>query len=165
MKPIPTVFEYLPFILCVSGKRLLMDSGDHGTRIAFYAYMSRNEPVQEHKVLVFDVTKTNYGNGYNNNTGIFIAPSNGVYVLTFTVHSYHNSYASVDIIVNHELEGTIFTDSSDGWDRNAATAIVVVWMNQGDVSFVRTSTTYKSIGDLWSDNTGRCSFAGWKISN
>ncbi|XP_071123979.1 heavy metal-binding protein HIP-like [Mytilus edulis] len=146
-------------------KRLLVNN-IVSNRIAFYAYMKKNEPIQQHKTLIFDVIKTNFGNGYNNNTGAFTAPSSGVYVLTFTVHpGSSGSFASVNIVVNNEQEGAIYTDSNEGtFDLNAATAVVVVWMNQGDVSFVRTSTTDPPSGSLRSDDGGRCSFAGWKIS-
>ncbi|CAG2196768.1 unnamed protein product [Mytilus edulis] len=146
-------------------KRLLVNN-IVSNRIAFYAYMKKNEPIQQHKTLIYDVIKINFGNGYNNNTGAFTAPSSGVYVLTFTVHpGSGSSFASVEIVVNNEQEGAIYTDSNEGThDLNAGTAVVVVWMNQGDVSFVRTSTTHPVIGSIRSDDGGRCSFAGWKIS-
>ncbi|CAG2225535.1 unnamed protein product [Mytilus edulis] len=76
-----------------------------------------------------------------------------------------STFASVEIVVNNEQEGAIYTDSNEGThDLNAATAVVVVWMNLGDVSFVRTSTTHPPSGSIRSDDGGRCSFAGWKIS-
>ncbi|CAG2196763.1 unnamed protein product [Mytilus edulis] len=76
-----------------------------------------------------------------------------------------STFASVEIVVNNEQEGAIYTDSNEGThDLNAATAVVVVWMNLGDVSFVRTSTTHPPSGSLRSDDGRRCSFAGWKIS-
>ena len=36
-------------------------------------------PLKEHKDIVFDRVITNVGNGYNTQTGHFIAPSNGTY--------------------------------------------------------------------------------------
>lgn len=142
-----------------------MNGGDHGDRVAFYAFMSHNEAILKHHTLTFDETKVNYGSGYNNNTGTFRAPVSGVYVITTTIHPYENSAASIEIIVNSNVHGSIFTDSSDGWDINASTGIVIAWMNQGDVSFVRTSASYNSYGSLYSGTILRCSFAGWKISD
>ncbi|XP_071128150.1 uncharacterized protein [Mytilus edulis] len=147
------------------GKRLLMSNPDQGDRIAFYASMSRSEPVQRHRTLVFDNINVNYGHGYNNNTGTFTAPKSCVYILTFSIHSSSKSYTSADIIVNNESVGRGFTDSSEAWDLNSATIIAVAWMNQGDVSFVRTSPDYNSTGTLYSDYMAKSSFAGWKIAN
>ncbi|CAG2225529.1 unnamed protein product [Mytilus edulis] len=146
-------------------RRLLVNSGDHGDRVAFYAFMSNNEAILKHHTLTFDVTKVNYGSGYNNNTGIFTAPASGVYVITTTIHPFINSAASIDIIVNNNVQGSIFTDSTEGYETNAATGIVIAWMNQGDVSFVRTSANYNSYGSLYSIIINRCSFTGWKISD
>ncbi|XP_063416119.1 uncharacterized protein LOC134697761 [Mytilus trossulus] len=128
--------------------------------------MSTSEPVQKHRTLVFDNINVNYGHGYNNNTGVFNAPKSGVYILTFSIHSSSTSYTSADIIVNNVSVGRGFTDSSEAtWDLNSATIIAVAWMNQGDVSFVRTSPDYASLGTLYSGYMARSSFAGWKITN
>lgn len=148
----------------ISGKRLLGNTGQSDLT-SFYAYMSTNEPVQKHKTLVFDVTRLNYGKGYNNNTGVFIAPTSGLYIFSFTVHSYTNSYGSFELVVNNEVQGAIFSDSSVSTELNAATVVIPSWVNQGDVVYVRTHSTYGSTGYLRSDTYARSSFAAWKISS
>lgn len=146
-------------------KRLLIDSAPSPGIVAFYAYMSANEPLQQHKTLIFDVIKMNYGHGYSNFTGAFTSPVTGLFIFTFTAHPSVNSAASLEFVVNGQVHGKIFTDGSEGWETSAATAVFPVWLNQGDVCNVQTHPTYKSFGFLQNDNLMRCSFAAWKVDN
>lgn len=51
--------------------------------VAFHAYMSQNEPNPSlHHALIFEVVKTNVGCGHDELSGMFTAPSPGVYVFT-----------------------------------------------------------------------------------
>lgn len=51
--------------------------------IAFYAYMSANEPNPSlHHALIFDAVKTNVGGGHNQFSGMFSTPTTGLYVFT-----------------------------------------------------------------------------------
>uniref|UniRef100_K1S3U9 Heavy metal-binding protein HIP n=1 Tax=Magallana gigas TaxID=29159 RepID=K1S3U9_MAGGI len=55
---------------------------------AFYAYLSSDvaHPGQG-QILKFDPVKTNAGNGYHPNSGVFIAPETGYYVFSWTSRS------------------------------------------------------------------------------
>jgi hypothetical protein len=41
--------------------------------------------ISEQHLLRFDVVKTNQGNGYHPNTGVFMVPETGIYVFTWTI--------------------------------------------------------------------------------
>jgi len=125
--------------------------------------MSSNEVnPSKHHTLVFDVVKTNAGNGYNKYTGFFTAPISGLYVLTSSLTMDRPmSYASYDIIKNADIEGTFFVDADDKYHSSSIT--VVASLNAGDVLFVRTSSTYTPHGSIFSQSVARSSVAGWRI--
>ena len=116
----------------------------------------------KHHTLVFDVVKTNAGNGYSKYTGLFTAPFSGLNVLTSSLTMDRpRSYASYDIIKNADIEGTFFVDADDRYHSSSLT--VVVSLNAGDVLFVRTSSTYPPHGNVISNANERPSVAGWLI--
>lgn len=120
-------------------------------------------PSTEH-VLVFDVVKTNIGNAYHPNTGVFIVPESGVYVLTWTFRIGGNHDHSIQLIVNREDIGSVYLHTVNGVE-GEATGIVVTHVNAGDDVFVRTHPKLQ-IGPghyIQSDMHGKSSFAGWKI--
>lgn len=136
--------------------------------VSFYAYISSklSSPSTEH-VLVFDVAKTNLGNAYHPNTGVFIVPESGVYVFTWTFRIGAINDHSIELILNREDVGTVYLNTIDGVDAEATgiVMIVVEHVNAGDDVFVRTHPQLQiGTGHYINSNTfGRSSFAGWKI--
>ena len=59
-------------------------------QVAFYAYMSTNEPANlpQHHTLIFDTVKTNKGLGYHKGDGISIVPTAGLYI--FFMYCYRS---------------------------------------------------------------------------
>jgi hypothetical protein len=136
---------------------------DTGNTIAFYAMMSKNTPsINLQYPLKFDVVKTNQGNAYHPNTGVFMVPQTGTYVFTWTVRiDIHNAH-STELIVNTESVGIVHLSTGET-TIGEVTGIVVVHVNAGDDVFVRTFGNYNS-GFITSDVAGRSSFAGWKLA-
>lgn len=160
-----TSFKQLISLFLFLGKRLLEDT-EQSNIVAFYAYMGTDEPIQKHKTLIFDVEKMDKGKGYNNDTGVFMAPTSGLYIFSFTIHSNRNSYGSYELVVNHEVLDAIFNDSSNNGELSGSTAVIPVWVNIGDVVYVRTHSTYDGTsGYIYSGIYARSSFAAWKVSN
>ncbi|CAG2253263.1 unnamed protein product [Mytilus edulis] len=145
-------------------KRLLVQPTTmQSSQIGFYAYMSQNEnSLSKHHTIIFDVQKTNVGNGYNPFSGLFTAPQDGLYTFATSITMIHH-YASFELVKNADVQGSFFVDADGESEWRSSSSIVVLVLVQGDVVFVRTSTTYVPHGDIHSSKDGRSSFTGWLI--
>ena len=101
----------------------------------------------KHHTLIFDVQKTIAGNGYNPFSGLFTAPSDGLYVFSCSNVMVH-SYASFNVVKNAEIQGTLFVDASAENEWRYSSITLVLNLTKGDVMFVRTSTTYQPHGSI-----------------
>ena len=131
--------------------------------VAFYAYMSKPEPAPSyHHTLIFDVAKTNLGNGYSKHSGTFVAPSAGVYVFTWTINSgVHGSHA-INLMVNSAVAGGTLTDTQDTNDYDSDSNTAVLVLNQGDnVNLRTTQPSDRTV--INADNHAFTSFCGWKL--
>ena len=108
--------------------------------------------------LAFDTVITNVGNAYHPQSGTFIAPRTGLYVFTWTIRLWGNSYHTSELLVDNNVVNTIYLNPSNQID-GSVTGTAVVLVNQGDV-LVRTGSDFNN-GDIKSDTNGRSSFAGW----
>lgn len=132
--------------------------------VAFYAYMSKTEVTPStHHMFIFDTVITNEGGGYNPNLGAFTAPTQGVYVFTWTVTCSENGYIISEIVANTQAVGRTFADSADHADMNSPTGIVVKALNAGDNVYVRT-VSIASRGNIISYEWARTTFSGWKLN-
>lgn len=155
----------MTFSIAFLSVRLLVPptSTSAASPIAFYAYMSNNllSP-GGNQILKFDSVKTNVGNGYHHNTGVFIAPASGYYVFTWNVRFMHSIH-SAELVVNNEVYGALYMDYSPSVDGHG-TGVAVAHVNTGDDIYVRIRIqNCINQGAIWSDPCGRSSFAGWKI--
>jgi hypothetical protein len=148
--------------LLFSGRLLATVPHDTGNVIAFYAYMSANTPpITLQHPLRFDVVKTNAGNAYHPNTGVFMVPQTGIYVFTWTIRIDGTNYHSAELVANSDSVGVVHLNAAGR--TGEVTGIVVVHVDNGDDVFVRTYRDYNS-GFVTSDGAGRSSFAGWKLA-
>lgn len=82
-------------------KDRIIPPSSHDETVAFDAYMSTNmNNIGGQQTLIFDVVKTNAGNGLHPTKGVFTAPSSGFYVFTWTIRLHHNSFHSIVLIIN-----------------------------------------------------------------
>ncbi|XP_063447236.1 uncharacterized protein LOC134726749 [Mytilus trossulus] len=133
------------------------------SRPAFYAYMSSNEyNPGPHHTLIFNQVISNIGNGYSQYTGIFTAPSTGVYVFSYTIMPDSGAYIPVEIIKNAGVMESSFTRSYSVY-RHSVSVTIVIQLNAGDVCYVRTSTGSAPSGNIYSSTSARTSFAGWLL--
>lgn len=132
--------------------------------VAFYAYMSASEPNPSlHHALVFDVIKTNVGGGYNQLSGMFSAPSSGLYVFTWTIYTGDHGQTDFRIYVNHdEVVGTWGETDNNQHDNDSDSGSMVVSLNAHDNVYIRSSmacTTY-----VISNAGATTTFAGWRLN-
>ena len=118
-----------------------------------------------HHTFIFDRVIINIGGNYNRHTGIFTSTELGVYIFSWTVFCYHGSYFGSELIVNSNVKGGITCESLHPENDffNSASSVVVLQINSGDVVYVRTHPSNGMDGGIFSGDTQRTSFAGWKI--
>lgn len=132
--------------------------------VAFYAYMSASEPNPSlHHALIFDEVKTNVGGGYNQFSGMFTAPSPGLYVITWTIYTGDHGQTAFFIYVNHNVFGATFgeTDNNQN-DFDSDSGSMVVNLNAHDNVYIRTSRACSTY--VISDSSRRTTFAGWRLN-
>jgi len=94
----------------------------------------------------FETTITNLGGGYNNQTGVFTAPVNGVYMFSCSLLDHwsgHNATAlngktmlHADIVQNNRVLGRVFAHGEDT-HRDQGANTVFTYASQGDKVFIR----------------------------
>ncbi|XP_034310969.2 complement C1q-like protein 3 [Magallana gigas] len=153
----------------VHRRLLLSDAGSPSTTplpvepVAFYAYMSKSEPTpSNHHALVFDVLKTNLGNGYNKYSGTFVAPYAGTYVFTWTININPHGAHWINLMVNDAVVGGTLADTqvTGDFDSDSNTAVVV--LSQGDSVILRT-TSASDTANIHVDSRAFTTFAGWRL--
>ena len=133
--------------------------------VAFFAQMSSKIPASEatgDHIIVFDVVKTNAGNGYHPSTGVFMVPESGIYVFSWSFSYSDRHYHSIQLMVNNNMESVFHLHTDDG-DWLSGTGVAVLHVNKGDDVFVRISAL-RHYGDIHSDNFERSTFTGWKLN-
>ncbi|CAG2229560.1 C1QL [Mytilus edulis] len=144
--------------------RLLLPQSQTST-IAFYALSKTEQKVGPHHTLILDHVETNSGNAYNHHSGVFTAPSNGIYLFSYTVFPDSHSYGTIELIVNSQSHADIFIDSSPtDHDLGGTTGVAILYLKQNDVCYLRTHSTHTFIGNIYSSTSARTSFSGFKIT-
>ncbi|KAL4233711.1 Complement component C1q domain [Mactra antiquata] len=128
--------------------------------IAFYAVINGQPCIHDHEVVVFNQEITDEGNGYNPNDGIYIVPTSGLYVFTWTTASRDDWYVS-ELVINGVGKAHAFTDTGNEPNVSQATGIAIIRVATGDHVFVR-----KVIGrgcDIHDAQYRLTSFSGWLL--
>ncbi|XP_052688839.1 uncharacterized protein LOC128167271 [Crassostrea angulata] len=153
----------------VHRRLLLPDAGSPSTTplpvepVAFYAYMSKSEPTpSNHHSLIFDVLKTNLGNGYNKFSGTFVAPFAGAYVFTWTINTNPHGAHFINLMVNNAIVGGTLTDTQEANDYDSDSNTAVVVLSQGDSVSLRT-TSASDRAQIYADVHAFTSFSGWRL--
>lgn len=130
--------------------------------IAFYAILSTPETAPSaHHTIVFDVAKTNVGNGYNHFTGVFTAPRTGVYVFVWVIRMATAEH-STELVIDNDVFGATFLRAKGG-DDGSVSGTVVAQVSTGQAVYVRIHSTYVGDGAIHTNTHGQPSFSGWLL--
>ncbi|XP_076099258.1 complement C1q-like protein 3 isoform X1 [Mytilus galloprovincialis] len=102
---------------------------------AFTASLSDVKNINAKEIVKFDKVWTNNGNHYNPNTGIFIAPREGLYHVSTTLMSVSGKTLYAHICLNESRTVGLFP----GTGYSEATANIVLHLKKGDKITVRGS--------------------------
>ncbi|XP_061195666.1 complement C1q-like protein 4 [Saccostrea echinata] len=133
--------------------------------VAFYAYMSANEPNPgKHHTVIFNTVITNVGSSYNHHDGVFTAPTNGVYVFSWNLYSQFHGLIASELMVNSASKGGRLSDSRSVSEDHSSSGTLVVEISQGDIVYIRTHQTLSISGNINSyPSSYQSSFCGWLL--
>ncbi|XP_076088422.1 complement C1q-like protein 4 [Mytilus galloprovincialis] len=128
------------------------------------AFMAKNSVALQNlpskSVVVFNSAITNLGNGYNSYTGIFTAPSNGVYVFSWTILGQQWKKFYTDLTLNGNVVARNYVSAVNVQDHPSGSQNVVLEIKKDDKVLVRVQAGHKGqymYADGWS------SFSGYKL--
>jgi hypothetical protein len=106
--------------------------------IAFSAFVKEQKlHIPRNQIIVFDLIKTNVGNGYNNASGKFVAPVDGYYLLSCSLLSWPGEEFSASIDVNNSRKAHLYERGTD-LRYGMASQTIIVELKASDVVSVKT---------------------------
>ncbi|XP_062593465.1 EMILIN-2-like, partial [Saccostrea cucullata] len=152
--PCPTFSKYLEVKYhCIKD----LNNYSKAKYIAFNAYITKRLQFPDSPVnVVYDGVYFNHGNAYNNHTGVFTTPADGLYVFTWSSLVAPKKLFDAEILVNGQRQGlgNCYNRQSKGYESCSNT--VPLLLKIGDIINIRT-TTADYLHEDWS------SFKGWKV--
>lgn len=120
----------------------------------------------------FDAVETNLGKGYDRKTGVFTAPSAGVYAFSWTIHAAGSHVAgskgqfgemAAVLTQNGVIKGSIYADTEKQYDDASATGFVILSVQRGDKFQIVCPMVGQ--GAFYSTRiNGKTTFAGYRIA-
>lgn len=133
-----TFFEYFHFILSL---RFFIDNPNIDT-IAFQSSLTKNlENMKNQETVIFDEVSLNEGNAYDHTSGIFTAPSDGIYFFTWTILTKAEKYFVTEIVLNDLKDAYNFADGRGHNRHPMTTSHANTKMKKGDKVWIRTQVT------------------------
>ncbi|XP_071124032.1 cerebellin-1-like [Mytilus edulis] len=135
--------------------------GSGSEKVAFMVKNSINlHNIPSKSVVVYNTVITNLGNGYDKSTGIFTAPSNGVYIFSWTVLTPHGKFFFTYLALNGNLIARNFAGARKEADSASGSQNVVIEVKKDDKIYVTIQEGYTGqylFGNSWS------TFSGYKL--
>ncbi|VDH96790.1 Hypothetical predicted protein [Mytilus galloprovincialis] len=150
-----TMNEMIPRIKQAVIDDIGYEPGRKKERPAFTASLTSTKNLASNEVVIFDKVWLNMGGVYSQDTGVFTTPKTGLYSISTTVMSYHNSYLHCNLWKNNEKMVLAF-----GNDVSTGTVNVVMAVKMNDTVYVKHGTTSEEqiVGEH------RSTFSGYLIT-
>ncbi|XP_052707732.1 complement C1q tumor necrosis factor-related protein 3-like isoform X1 [Crassostrea angulata] len=132
------------------------DHGYHGYRhrVTFTAVTSSSAKYSSGTTIPFTTVKTNYGNAFNNGNYRFTAPSNGVYVFSWSIATHSSYYGHAKLMKNGSTYHQVHCSS--GYQQCGATVTII--LNKHDQVWLASDSSSTYVLATYS------SFSGWKLN-
>lgn len=93
--------------------------------------------MKKQDTVIFDKVSVNDGNAYDKTSGIFTAPSDGIYSSTWTTLSKAGNYFATDIVRNGEMITRNFADGRGRDGHELSTSHANIKMKKGEKVWIR----------------------------
>ncbi|XP_063416030.1 uncharacterized protein LOC134697677 [Mytilus trossulus] len=143
--------------------------------VGFSAYLSEgfasghSKSLSQGKSLIFDQTETNTAGVYNTKTGIFKAPSSGMYAFTWTLcvdsrinHGGIGEFGT-ELVVDGKACGKLHADTEHAGDDACSTGFVIKYVSEGRTVYLKNIYNHQGIL-LSKEIQTRTTFSGWKLN-
>uniref|UniRef100_A0A3P8X2X6 Solute carrier family 12 member 10, tandem duplicate 1 n=1 Tax=Cynoglossus semilaevis TaxID=244447 RepID=A0A3P8X2X6_CYNSE len=125
--------------------------GEHP--VGFFLVIGKSPQSVEYKRIF-----SNVGNAYDHNTGVFTAPTNGLYYFTFSTYGYSTHAAGAVLVKNAVRQiSTYDSPSTDGSDSGSNAA--VLQLSTGDKVHVELWDN----GQVFDNLNGHTTFSGFLL--
>ncbi|KAL7876680.1 hypothetical protein AOLI_G00116430 [Acnodon oligacanthus] len=140
-----------------------LQSGKEARQVAFSASllasgMGHTGPFRSvEAALIYRKVSANFGNGYDNETGIFTAPLKGVYYFRFYAHCHTGNKMAVSLYKNDKVQCSVFSERP--WTNGNASNGIVLILDKGD-------RIYTKLWDgswVYDDHESYTSFGGFLL--
>lgn len=127
--------------------------GSQRNDVAFTAVTSSTTTYSTGSTIAFNTLKNNYGNAFNSGNYRFTAPSEGLYVFSWSIATHTSYYGNTRLMKN----GSVYHQLNCQSSYQQCGATVTMWLKRNDQVWV--ASGYSSIY-VYATHS---SFSGWKI--
>ncbi|XP_052717940.1 cerebellin-3-like isoform X2 [Crassostrea angulata] len=107
--------------------------------------------------VVFETVDLNEGLGYDASTGVFTAPSGGIYVFDWTILAWQGQIASTSLVVNGQYKSWSYCDDRGSKTWLPCSKMTLVKLKHGDKIWIEVINGTSDIHNLYT------SFSGFKM--
>ncbi|KAJ8298858.1 hypothetical protein KUTeg_022918 [Tegillarca granosa] len=101
--------------------------------VAFHAWLSKSDT--KSLIVRYNRVTTNIGNGYSANTGKFVAPVSGIYLLAATIIGKSGCPEHLDIFKNNERVGMVRSERTK--DSDSGSSVIVLDLTISDSVYLK----------------------------
>ena len=131
-------------------------------KVAFFVKRTTSAThVGDFQAIVFDQVKVNLGNAYSGINGVFIAPTDAIFVFSWTATNSDTKQMQTELAVNGQSYARTWSDSSSHNDWSVASITAVADLKIGDKVWIRSSSVHS--GELSCDGNSACTFTGFLL--